>query len=215
MAQASSFTELAAVATTHASALGVMTSLVALYNGDRQVVLTVDDVADRAEADRLALAEHTVSDPLAEHMFATHAPVGDELRTVPLLEPTGPFGCLRFAIPSAATPALHRDLDLIGTYFSVRAVQLGITAAPSTIAALSPRQRQAAELAARGLTNLEIATECATSINTVKKHLKVVFDRLQIASRLELATLLARTSLQFDQFPVGVTRVGEVWVTRV
>ena len=55
---------------------------------------------------------------------------------------------------------------------------------------LTPRQIEVAQLAARGLTNGEIADELAISENTVKRHLKVVFARVAVRNRTELAKLL-------------------------
>jgi DNA-binding NarL/FixJ family response regulator len=55
---------------------------------------------------------------------------------------------------------------------------------------LSPREREVALLAARGRTNLEIAGELSISYKTVEKHLGAVYEKLGLASRLQLATLL-------------------------
>lgn len=57
-------------------------------------------------------------------------------------------------------------------------------------AALSPRQWQVAELAARGRTNKEIAQELFLSPNTVEKHLGAVMRKLNARTRTELAHLL-------------------------
>lgn len=52
---------------------------------------------------------------------------------------------------------------------------------------LTDRQRAIAELAAAGATSGEIARTLMISANTVKVHLKNVYDRLGVASRIELA----------------------------
>jgi FixJ family two-component response regulator len=46
---------------------------------------------------------------------------------------------------------------------------------------------QIALLAARGLTNRQIATEAGLSINTVSNHLKRVYAKLEVSSRTKLA----------------------------
>ena len=57
---------------------------------------------------------------------------------------------------------------------------------------LTARGFEVAELAARGLTTDEVGRALGVSSNTVKKHLRNVYDRLAISSRAELATMLAR-----------------------
>lgn len=58
--------------------------------------------------------------------------------------------------------------------------------------ALTPRQADVAALAARGATNPQIAQQLGVSENTVKTHLKDVFDRLGVTSRAELDDVLPR-----------------------
>jgi DNA-binding NarL/FixJ family response regulator len=53
-------------------------------------------------------------------------------------------------------------------------------------ASLSPREREIASLANRGLSNLEIARELSISHKTVEKHLASVFGKLGITSRRQL-----------------------------
>jgi DNA-binding CsgD family transcriptional regulator len=55
---------------------------------------------------------------------------------------------------------------------------------------LSPREREAAELAARGRTNSEIAAELFISVSMVEKHLDAARRKLGARSRTELARLL-------------------------
>lgn len=55
---------------------------------------------------------------------------------------------------------------------------------------LTPAQREVASLAARGRTNSEIAAKTNRSVNTVKVHLRNIYKRLDISTRLELAMLL-------------------------
>lgn len=57
-------------------------------------------------------------------------------------------------------------------------------------AMLTPRQREVAEYAAVGATVHEIAETLDISANTIKHHLKNIYDRLGIGSRVELARLI-------------------------
>lgn len=56
---------------------------------------------------------------------------------------------------------------------------------------LTPGQRRVAELAARGLSNVEIAQELFVTPKTVEYHLSQVYQRLQITGRRRLAAALA------------------------
>jgi DNA-binding CsgD family transcriptional regulator len=55
---------------------------------------------------------------------------------------------------------------------------------------LTPREREAAELAARGLTDREIADALFLSIRTVHAHLRSAYAKLGVAGRGELAAIL-------------------------
>ena len=58
------------------------------------------------------------------------------------------------------------------------------------VAALTPRERQVADLAAAGRTNGQIAADLVVSRGTVEAHLRSVFRKLDIASRHELPDAL-------------------------
>lgn len=51
---------------------------------------------------------------------------------------------------------------------------------------LSRRETEVANLAARGLTNLQISEELYISPETVKRHIATIFEKLEISSRREL-----------------------------
>ena len=53
--------------------------------------------------------------------------------------------------------------------------------------ALTPSERRVTELAARGLTNRQIAQELFVTTATVESHLRQAFRKLDVASRGELA----------------------------
>uniref|UniRef100_UPI000AF85E32 helix-turn-helix domain-containing protein n=1 Tax=Actinomadura kijaniata TaxID=46161 RepID=UPI000AF85E32 len=57
------------------------------------------------------------------------------------------------------------------------------------LAALTAQQRQIAALVAAGATNREIATHLMISTRTVDGHLRNIFTRLGLRSRVELARL--------------------------
>ena len=51
---------------------------------------------------------------------------------------------------------------------------------------LSPREKEVARLAARGYSNAQIAEELFISVETVKRHMSTIFEKLEIESRREL-----------------------------
>ena len=53
-------------------------------------------------------------------------------------------------------------------------------------AVLSPREKEVARLAARGYSNAQIAEELFISVETVKRHMSTIFEKLEIKSRAEL-----------------------------
>ena len=63
------------------------------------------------------------------------------------------------------------------------------TAHSLTFDALTPRERQVAALIARGETYQRIASELRISSHTVKNHVRHIFDKLDVNSRVELAVL--------------------------
>ncbi len=60
---------------------------------------------------------------------------------------------------------------------------------PSPVVRLPTRKRRIAQLAAFGATNDEIAAALQISTETVRSHLRTIFDRLNIGSRVELAVI--------------------------
>ena len=66
-----------------------------------------------------------------------------------------------------------------------------VTAEPETSgwAALTTSERTVAQLVAEGLTNREVAERLFVSPHTVNSHLRHVFSKLGINSRVELARL--------------------------
>ena len=60
------------------------------------------------------------------------------------------------------------------------------------LAVLSVREREIAELAGQALTNQQIAGRLGRSPHTVNYHLRQIFQKLGISSRVELAGLTGR-----------------------
>jgi DNA-binding NarL/FixJ family response regulator len=51
----------------------------------------------------------------------------------------------------------------------------------------SPRQQQVIELVAQGLKNSEVADAIGTTEHVVKNHLRLIYDKLGLWNRVELA----------------------------
>ena len=94
--------------------------------------------------------------------------------------------------PAHAMTAFAMALHVSSRLAALRALELGVDPAWDDV--LTPRGCEVAELAARGLTMHEIGRALGVSANTAKKHLRVVYDRLGIATRAELATMLAKAA---------------------
>ncbi|HHU82809.1 MAG TPA: helix-turn-helix transcriptional regulator [Firmicutes bacterium] len=61
---------------------------------------------------------------------------------------------------------------------------------------LSPREQEVAKLAAEGLRNKEIAARLKVTENTVRAHLRVIFQKLEIDRRAKLAEKLRNSKTQ-------------------
>jgi DNA-binding NarL/FixJ family response regulator len=64
------------------------------------------------------------------------------------------------------------------------------------IDSLSPRQREVLLLIAAGKTNLEIAEELSCSLNTVKRHVTAVLQKLRLPNRTRAAALANELNLR-------------------
>ena len=60
---------------------------------------------------------------------------------------------------------------------------------------LSPRQFEILSLIARGLTNKEISSQLDISLESVKSHVKIIFEKLGASSRTEAASIAQRKQL--------------------
>jgi DNA-binding CsgD family transcriptional regulator len=75
--------------------------------------------------------------------------------------------------------------------FEARLVAAAATARSPFVRGLGARETQVAQLASRGLRNVEIAAMLGTSAETVKRQLRSVFAKVQVSNRTELAMLWA------------------------
>jgi DNA-binding CsgD family transcriptional regulator len=217
IAKAHTFPEVGAVVCEHArTALGVAHTVAAIFLGaPPELAITVDNIAHTTNEHRLARIQRPVIEPLLARVLEHHGSAGmNGMRWIPLVEPVGLLGYIRCEAARRLTLAQQRDLDVMGAYASARLVQVGVTVANvNVLDELTPRQREVAGLAAEGRSNKEIANTVGASVNTIKKHLKTVFDQLGVQRRAELATRLARFA-GADDLPPGVTRIGDVWITK-
>ncbi|CAG0988451.1 Transcriptional regulatory protein DesR [Anaerolineales bacterium] len=72
----------------------------------------------------------------------------------------------------------------------------------SKLSALTEREREVLNLLARGLTNKEIAEKLFITTNTVKRHLKAVFEKLEVHTR-SAATAIAKGG--FESYTSSIT----------
>jgi DNA-binding CsgD family transcriptional regulator len=217
--------------------LGLHQTCSVLQARDGRPLIMVDDIAKVTDDIRIAsMLDTWKHDPYLEILRRTHSPAGDEAVSsdeldkitrekmgyrgdrvyalvLPILQTGEILGCIRAGNLKPFTPQLRNELTTLASHVSVRLAQLGITTMPCPLLQkLTPRQCDVALLAARGHTNAEIGSALGLSENTVKKHLKDIFDLLAIANRTELAARLS--TWPQHNLPVGVTRRGSVWITR-
>lgn len=81
--------------------------------------------------------------------------------------------------------------DLIGTFRRPR----NRAAEPSEPVRLTPHERLVYRLLCLGLTNKQIATQLVISENTVRFHLKALYAKLGVSSRIQAAAVDAGVSL--------------------
>ncbi|MFE5793282.1 LuxR C-terminal-related transcriptional regulator [Streptomyces sp. NPDC056503] len=72
----------------------------------------------------------------------------------------------------------------------------GRPAEPSALAELTPQQQRIARLVAAGATNQEVAVRLSLSPRTVDHHLRGVYARLQLRSRVELSALVSESDAE-------------------
>ncbi len=148
--------------------------------------------------------EPAVFERLFRAMKEDYAPVGqhpDEhgvhKLVLPVIEPAGILGAVCVGHDAPLSPPMIRDLSTLAAHVSVRLVQLGARAVNEhALGRLTRRQTDVALLAAQGRPNAAIALSLGLSENTVKKHLKDIFDELGVSNRTELAIRVGRVDGQ-------------------
>lgn len=220
LAACASFSDVGCVLCEYArTTLGARTAMMALLSQQHELELVVDhsDSDDEARMRFITEAKHDAwLAPLIESSLPADLDSGGRhVRAVPLLEPTGLMGALLIETPQALTPEQRQALDAAAIYAATRLVQLGVTAVPDSapLKQLTFHQHRVMHLASDGLTNREIAEQLDISPNTVKKHLKTIFAKLDVSTRTELANIRARFAVR-DPAPFGTSRKGELWITR-
>jgi DNA-binding CsgD family transcriptional regulator len=93
------------------------------------------------------------------------------------------MGAVRFRDEAA------RELRRLGRQVGARYRRAG---GGSGLASLSGREREIAELVARGHTNREIAGELFLSEKTIESHLRKVFAKLGVSGRVAVAEAVGR-----------------------
>jgi DNA-binding NarL/FixJ family response regulator len=74
---------------------------------------------------------------------------------------------------------------------------------------LTPREIEVAALVWEGMTNREIGQSIGTTEQVVKNYLRVIFDKLGVWSRLELALYIANHGGESWRVQVAAEGVGE------
>ena len=92
----------------------------------------------------------------------------------------------------------YEELDRLGSTLWAGRAQAELAATglrprrrdPAAHDALTPQERNVAELVAEGLTNRELAASLFVSTNTIETHLRHIFQKLGVRSRVELARVM-------------------------
>ncbi|MBM2616011.1 AAA family ATPase [Actinoplanes sp. LDG1-06] len=138
--------------------------------------------------------------PPARHLLQAAATLGESFPLMRLarLMGVGPVTMLPALEEALASGLLGGDGELLA--FGHELVRAAVEATlPRPVAAalrvrpdwelLSPREREVAELVRQALTNRQIATRTGISAHTVNYHLRQIFQKLGIGSRVELVAL--------------------------
>ena len=97
-------------------------------------------------------------------------------------------------MPVTLNPALIQDTISKALVSQFAEPQRAYQAHPD-IESLSPRQREVLLLVAAGKSNLEISEELSCSLNTVKRHVTAVLQKLHLPNRTRAANLANQLNL--------------------
>lgn len=142
---------------------------------------------DSAEANRLRQFRHYRQDFLEPHGMHQH--LGFLLRDA-RNERAWVFNFHRHRSHAEFDALCHARARLFCNVLQAQATIDSPTTRPSVYALLSIRERAVAEAVMKGFANKRIAAECAISVRTVENHLRAIYYKLNVHSRLELTSLL-------------------------
>jgi DNA-binding CsgD family transcriptional regulator len=132
---------------------------------------------------------------------ADGAMVPSELRGLTEGAQIGPPGIRRTLVMEGHGERLRIDVTAVGkgkTQLHLwreplpEPLQPGPEAAPAPSDGLTQREREVALLVADGLRSREVAERLGIASQTVKSHLKTIFDKLGVRNRVELARRLVQ-----------------------
>jgi DNA-binding CsgD family transcriptional regulator len=132
---------------------------------------------------------------------ADAAPMPAELRALTQGAQAGPPGIRRTLLMEGLGERLRIEVTAVGKgktqlHLWREPLQDGAHAGPEPVAApppsdgLTQREREVALLVADGLRSREVAERLGIASQTVKSHLKTIFDKLGVRNRVELARRL-------------------------
>lgn len=109
------------------------------------------------------------------------------------------------ALEAGATGFLLKDTDGEALLRTIREVHAGNYRLPAAIASrltqrqaapeLSPRELEVLQLIVKGRSNKEIGADLGLAENTVKNHIKMIFEKLRVADRTQAATTALQRGL--------------------
>jgi non-specific serine/threonine protein kinase len=108
----------------------------------------------------------------------------------------GARAATRAALGGAAFAAAYRSgqqaaADNPGQVIPELDQDLPVRAKPGPATALTPREREVAELVAQGMSNREIAEKLVVAIRTAESHVENILRKLQFTSRAQVAVWYA------------------------
>ncbi|MGH3376355.1 MAG: helix-turn-helix transcriptional regulator [Pseudonocardiaceae bacterium] len=133
--------------------------------------------------------------PLYQHV--SHRYGLERIMTGPIVGQGRLVGTLNIARNDETSPFRPHELMVLSALCAHTSARLGsLSDDEAGRLPLTARQRQVAELVARGYTNAAIARELWISENSVKMSLRRIFRALSISHRAELAAILSRSNVQ-------------------
>lgn len=128
-----------------------------------------------------ALAEIRRRNLLVRVLILTAFSDGESIQAALQLEAEG--FALKTESPMQTIDAIRQVA--LGRLVFPRAAQRWMTSQPKRGPSLSAREEEVLDLLARGLPNAEIAAALSVSENTVRFHLKNIYDKLSVTNRTE------------------------------